>query len=538
MIRSAAFFLLSLTLSGAPQTQATDATKPAEAEDKAFTEAGREKEPQKKVALWQAFLDRYPSSDRASTARRELIQAAFALNPADAESRVERFERQVGGYKASALWRQLATEYLNAGKDYRKAEKAAQRALRLYSFDGYAAEAREEAVSEKRPAPEEARLRSNFESARVNILETIGEARLKQGKDKQAEAVFREALTVNPSASRAALSLASLFEKRRQPEAALPLAAQSLLSRATPEARQTFATLYARVHGGTDGSEDYLDRQYHRLFPAPIHAEPYKPSAQRTDRVVLAEVYTGAGCPPCVAADLAFDATLERYRRQDVAVVMFHEHIPRPDPLTNADTIARWKWLQGRGVPTYAIDGQQSGGGGPRGYAADIDKRNREIIEKRLEVPAAASLQLTAEHSGPVVRVRAKASDLARNSPDLALHVVLVEKLVRYSGENGIRFHPMVVRGHAAFELKDAPSKDAEHTFDLAEVEAAVRRHLDEFEKYDERHNKDGKFRFAVRPETIDRANLAVVAWIQDQKTREVYQAAWADASKTNRTTN
>ena len=59
-----------------------------------------------------------------------------------------------------------------------------------------------------------------------------------------------------------------------------------------------------------------LDTEYHKRFPNPVHVEAYKPTAARTDRVVLAEVFTGSGCPPCAGADIAFDAAMERYAPQ------------------------------------------------------------------------------------------------------------------------------------------------------------------------------------------------------------------------------
>jgi hypothetical protein len=105
---------------------------------------------------------------------------------------------------------------------------------------------------------------------------------------------------------------------------------------------------------------------------------------------------------------------------------------------------------------------------------------------------------------------------------------------LRYSGENGIRFHPMVARSIVSLELNGEGS--IEHSFDLAGVEAELKRHLDEFEKHDERHNKEGDFRFRVRMDRIDPANLAVVGYVQDMETREVLQSAFADAPLAQRT--
>src|SRR5262249_44181810 len=64
----------------------------------------------------------------------------------------------------------------------------------------------------------------------------------------------------------------------------------------------------------------------------------------KSDRVVLVELFTGAECPPCVAADLGFDALAKTYKPSEVLLLQYHEHIPGPDPLTNADTEARMKF--------------------------------------------------------------------------------------------------------------------------------------------------------------------------------------------------
>ena len=50
---------------------------------------------------------------------------------------------------------------------------------------------------------------------------------------------------------------------------------------------------------------------------------------------VLVELFTGAECPPCVAADLAFDALGKTYKPTDVVLLEYHLHIPGPDALTN-----------------------------------------------------------------------------------------------------------------------------------------------------------------------------------------------------------
>ena len=58
------------------------------------------------------------------------------------------------------------------------------------------------------------------------------------------------------------------------------------------------------------------------------------------------------------------DAAMEHYPRRDVAVLMYHEHIPEPDPLANPSSAQRLTFYDVRGTPTLAIDGETVTGGG------------------------------------------------------------------------------------------------------------------------------------------------------------------------------
>ena len=86
----------------------------------------------------------------------------------------------------------------------------------------------------------------------------------------------------------------------------------------------------------------------------------------KSDRVVLVELFTGAQCPPCVAADLAFDALAKTYKPTEVALLQYHEHIPGPDPLTNPDTEDRMAYYRKAisGTPTILFNGKAAEGGG------------------------------------------------------------------------------------------------------------------------------------------------------------------------------
>ena len=76
-----------------------------------------------------------------------------------------------------------------------------------------------------------------------------------------------------------------------------------------------------------------LDAEYHEKVP------PFKPATfagrknAKGDRAVVMEIFTGAQCPPCVAADVGFDALLTTYKPTEFIGLQYHLHIPGPDPL-------------------------------------------------------------------------------------------------------------------------------------------------------------------------------------------------------------
>jgi tetratricopeptide (TPR) repeat protein len=464
-------------------------------EAKAYSEAAREKDPEKKVALLDQLLKQYPDARVARNALGQLAAAAVQAWPKDRQRLVALIDKQAGLAKsgnAAALFAAFASELSRANLYPDLALLNAKKAVKLGERAAY---------------------------------ETLGDVELKAGRTGRAEAAFRKALRLDPTRVNSAKSLAVIYEKKAQSQRALTCLAHAFLARPVADNRKAFGEAWKKAHGGTmDGADVYLDALYRKVFPPPVRVARSRRPAART---VMVEVHTGAGCPPCVSADLAFDAVMERHSRQEVVVAMFHQHIPRPDPLTNPDTQARWKAIEGRGVPTYIIDGSRDGGGGSRSQTGSAYNRIEPKIEKRLATPAGAALALRASRDGKLVKAAATVSRISKPSDDLKLSLALVEKQVRYSGENGIRFHPMVVRDLEAFDVKEGGA--VEHSFDVDKVEAALKAHIDAFEKKDGRHNPDGKFRFAEYRHAVDAGNLAVVAFVEDRKSKEVLQAAYFD---------
>jgi len=350
---------------------------------------------------------------------------------------------------------------------------------------------------------------------------------VKRGETAKGKRLLEEAWAVNNTLVPVGATLGELAYKAGNESKAMELLVPARLSGRAPEsAKAALDALYKKQHNGSlDGMDAMLDEQYQKLYPNPVKVEEYQASEKRSDRLVLAEVFTGSGCPPCVGADLAFDAAMERYSRKEVAVVMYHVHVPRPDPMTNPETTARSKAYGVNGVPSYAIDGKMlGGGGGGRENAKAIYERIVKPIEEDLEKPAEAKLTAHASLTGNTVKVTGTVDDIAEKPEDLKVEVLLVEKQVRYTGENGIRFHPMVVRAIGEENAEGSFSR----TFDVDEISAGLKKHLDEYEAGGHRGES---FKFIEKKDAINHANLAVVVLVQDGKTKHVLQSALIDLS-------
>ena len=270
-----------------------------------------------------------------------------------------------------------------------------------------------------------------------------------------------------------------------------------------------------------DKLEAKSDQEYLKKTPS-FQPDPYRGRKGKSDRVVLFELFTGAQCPPCVAADLAFDGLTKTYKPAEVALLQYHAHIPGPDPLTTPDTEARRRYYgeEAEATPTSFLDGASKGEGGG-GFDAAKDKYfdYREAINPLLEKPARAKLQASAVRQGDKLDIQAEVSDLDKPGEKVRLRFALVEEQVRYAGGNQIRFHHHVVRampgGVAGLPLKEKSSKQSA-SVNLAELRKSLGSYLDDY-------GKDHAFPNSRRP--LDLKNLRVVAFIQDDQTKEVLQA-------------
>lgn len=231
-----------------------------------------------------------------------------------------------------------------------------------------------------------------------------------------------------------------------------------------------------------------------------------------------------------MGAGLAFDAALERYTRQDFIVLNYHVHIPAPDPMVNPATVTRRQFYNVNSSPSYFFDGDADGGGGSADNAKSIfESKVDPAIEKRLAEKPGAQIRLQASASGSTVKVKAGVSKVGSTSDKLRLQIALAEDVVTYSGENGERFHPMVVRSMAldakqnqGFALRPGKGGTFEYTFDLAKAVADAKAHLEHFETVE----RKGEYKFRQKKHDIT-GGLVVVAFVQDEATKKVLQAVY-----------
>lgn len=275
-----------------------------------------------------------------------------------------------------------------------------------------------------------------------------------------------------------------------------------------------------------------LDAEYHEKVP-PFKPEPYAGRAEgKGNRVVLMEIFTGAECPPCVAADVAFDALLQSYKPSEFIGLQHHLHIPGPDPLTNADTIARQTYYDSevRGTPSTFFNGKsQSGGGGSMEGAEGKYKDYRRVIEPALDSEKRADIKLTATRTGDEVKIVAQATavpapgdaDKDKESKPV-LRLVLVEESVRYPGGNKLRFHHNVVRafpGGVEGKALEKGEGTVETTIKLSELRKSQEAYLEEYP------NSPRGRAFAHPLPSIDLDDLAVVALVQDDADHSIWHA-------------
>jgi thiol-disulfide isomerase/thioredoxin len=477
----------------------------------------------------------------------------------------------------------------SSGVDLKQAEKWAKQDVDSLTEANYDSDTAKMYKKFKAPLPKAEELHKDFAEERANALASLGNVYLREGKVALAKATVAESYSLDPTLDEANQERGEIaLLDHNDAEALSDFEQAALLGELKSPWRGKMMELYRAQHGGSDaGLVAELDQKYAALYPAPF--TPAKPAAVAAGHTVLLELFTGSGCPPCVGGDLAVEGFLKAYPRDEVVVLAFDQHIPEPDPLANPDSAARAEMYSVNGTPMYAVDGKlQSFYGAYREGAEKLYGNLAKPVEAQLPKATGVGLKLTATrgadgmvNASAVVTVgdaaslvekpdavakpdadaatKAKASDAKTGAkadkkkkaaaaaaatpaatpaaaaaapagpPQLVVNFALVEDDVRYSGENGMRFHRMVVRSLAkaadsGFPVEMGKTATVEATFDPAAITKSLGVYLAGYEKSNDRF---GPITFISTDTTMDPSHLAVAAWVQDAVTHRVLQAAF-----------
>lgn len=251
---------------------------------------------------------------------------------------------------------------------------------------------------------------------------------------------------------------------------------------------------------------------------------PHFTKPKDNNKVVLAELFTGSECRPCLAADVAYDKLIERYESNTLAVLEYHLHIPAPDPMTNTDAEARAKFYGVNSTPTSIIEGiDKSLAGGNKAVAKSRFNVFSATIEKFLSNDPKANISLKGSLKKKNLSVSCNSSTSELNTNDLRLHIVLAEEKVHYKGYNTVAEHRFVVRKMfpspegLAFENKKELKFSTK--INLNQIEDSLKIFLDKMEK---RANRKV---FKEKKHQINSDNLFLVAFVQNSVTKVILQA-------------
>jgi hypothetical protein len=246
----------------------------------------------------------------------------------------------------------------------------------------------------------------------------------------------------------------------------------------------------------------------------------------KSERVVLAELFTGAECVQCVAADLAAEALARTFKPAELIVLRYHLNSPNPDPLAGEATEMRRRFYDEalRGLPQLILDGRTAvAEGGSPSEAQEKYEDYYDAITGELEKPARAEVSVTATRKEDTVSITAKVAKAAETGDDVRLRLVLVEDAVAFKGGNGRTVHQNVVRAMPGGDQGTVlAEKTLEKTFtvDLAELRKKHTAYLDK---------QAEKRPYPQKERPLELKKLRVVAFVQNDKTGEILQSALTD---------
>jgi thiol-disulfide isomerase/thioredoxin len=511
---TAAFIILALALALTGPAFAQAQQRPPEYNE--ILAASRITDASARLKEFERLKSAYPSSSMRETIDSFIQNARIELAPnLDAVLELQKgFIGQGQGPRRLTSFLQAASQILEHPKaaSFDKA-KVVNTVLRYQ--DGGAAAAKEPETLAAMPTEDQ---RKAFAAFYTNAFQIIVAKAYLLADNASSALIALEAYTAAGGVRDAEYSLtlgetlAKLGREKEAYEAYLTAAVDNAKGAAVKA-----LALYKKLRGKEEGFLIELEKKSRLLPYKPTEFEP--PTAWK-GKAVLAELFTGSECPPCVGADLGFDGLIEAYPTKYLVVLEYHLPIPAPDPMMNRATKKRQDFYGVNSTPTVIVDGDNKlVGGGSRGMAGDKFLQYKAAIDLKIGEAPAVELKITAAKAGDKINV-AFGTDVVVPGTDYL--VVLVQGEENYKGSNGLQFHKLVVRDLVTVD----PSGPKTASFDLAASEKATDVYLTEFEKT---YTRIPNFKFAERHAVIARQGLKVVFFAQDRTTKKVLNAVVVD---------
>src|ERR1035437_1389113 len=323
------------------------------------------------------------------------------------------------------------------------------------------------------------------------------------------------------------ITLGNIYEKQKDNKKALDAYISGLYAFETPSVKAAALTLILKMNLKEEDLKELIEKK--QKTSTTFEKGKYTPKSK--EKVLLAELFTGAECGPCQGADVAFDELSEYFPRNSLAILEYHVNIPGPDPMTNPDTYSRYIYYGGTsGTPTAIFEGKEIiTGGGPRYLAANRFNLYKYALSKYENQKPEVIISGKAVKKGSDINVNFSLKGKTKDQKDV-LHIALVEKSIDYTGSNTIDKHKFVVRNLLENESGTPITSDKiSKTFDLTKIEEGLKSYLDNPSKHPSWRNSFGPPTWKARTDKLNRNNLAVVAWIQNPDTREIINSVFLD---------
>ena len=283
-----------------------EASQGLKADQQAFYGTYAVREPEKKLEALEKFVKDFPDSSHIGSARREIFKAVIKVWPDNQEKMLAAADRLVefSGESESQIsekvnnYQFMARELLAAGIFLDDAERFASKSLETFDKQQFIEYQKKQYAEWQKDIPSDEEMDEKYRKELAAFSTTLGRIYLEKGRTAEGEKILLDAYEVDPAIAQAAIGLAEIAEDREENVKALDYLTGAIFTAGygVEDARKRLETLYRKTHNGTlDGMETMLDSAYKRISTNPVKVEKYLPSSSRSERVVLAEFYTGAG---------------------------------------------------------------------------------------------------------------------------------------------------------------------------------------------------------------------------------------------------